>query len=148
VAIFGHSSNDWWQPGNYKQIFVLLDKLKAGDQIEITYQSKRYTYEVTGSRVVLPTAMSVLDPTSSPTLTLITCTPIGTSLKRLVVTAKQIDPAPGVGSAIPVATPAPQASAAPAADSLVGADGAGTSFWNVIVTGFKSVFGWGSEGTP
>ena len=105
VAIFGHSSNDWWQPGNYKFVFVLLDKLTPGDQITIDYQSKRYTYEVTGSQVVDPTNVSVLNQTSTPTLSLITCTPPGTSWKRLVVTAKQVDPSPG-GDATPAATPA------------------------------------------
>jgi sortase A len=94
VAIFGHSSNDWWEPGNYKFVFVLLDKLSPGDRVTMDFQSKRYTYEVTGSKVVEPTDVGVLSPTATPTLTIITCTPPGTSLKRLVVTAKQIDPDP------------------------------------------------------
>jgi LPXTG-site transpeptidase (sortase) family protein len=94
VAIFGHSSNDWWEPGSYKFVFVLLDKLVPGDKITIDYQSHRYTYEVTASTTVEPTQVSVLDQTPTPTLTLITCTPPGTSWKRLVVTAKQIDPSP------------------------------------------------------
>jgi sortase A len=94
VAIFGHSSNDWWESGNYKFVFVLLDKLTIGDKVSLDYQSVRYTYEVTGTRVVEPTAIEVLNPTSTPTLTLITCSPPGTSLKRLVVTAKQISPDP------------------------------------------------------
>lgn len=99
VAIFGHSSNDWWEPGNYKFVFVLLDKLAPGDQITIDYQSKRYVYEVTGSKVVEPTDIGVLNQTPTPTLSIITCTPPGTSLKRLVVTAKQISPDPS-GAAI------------------------------------------------
>jgi len=32
--------------------------------------------------------------TSTPTLTLMTCTPVGTSLRRLIVTAKQYYPDP------------------------------------------------------
>ena len=94
VAIFGHSSNDWWEPGNYKFVFVLLDKLAPGDQITVDYNSKQYIYEVTGSKVVEPTDVGVLNQTPDPELTLITCTPPGTSLKRLVVTAKQISPDP------------------------------------------------------
>src|ERR1700683_2152880 len=92
VAIFGHSSNDWWQPGNYKFVFVLLDKLSPGDLVTIDYNSTAYTYQVTGSKIVDPTDVAVLDPTTTPTLTLITCSPPGTSLRRLVVTAKQISP--------------------------------------------------------
>lgn len=99
AVIFGHSSNDWWEPGDYKFVFVLLDKLQAGDQVMVNYEGRRYTYEVTGSRVVEPTEISVLNPTKEPTLTLITCTPPGTAWKRLVVTAKQIDPAPSTATA-------------------------------------------------
>lgn len=93
-VFFGHSSNDWWEPGNYKFVFVLLDKLAIGDQFTIDYQSKRYTYEVTSTTVVEPNNLSVLAPTSEPTVTIITCTPPGTSWKRLVVSAKQVDPSP------------------------------------------------------
>lgn len=94
VVIFGHSSNDWWQPGNFKFIFALLDRLGAGDTVQINYQSHKYMYQVTGTKVVSPNDFSVVQPTDQPTLTLITCTPPGTSWKRLVVTAQQIEPAP------------------------------------------------------
>src|SRR5262249_21179842 len=79
MVIVGHSSNDWWQPGNYKFVFVLLDKLSVGDQFSINYQSHRYVYEVTNVKVVMPTDLSVLTNTPTPTATLITCTPPGTS---------------------------------------------------------------------
>ena len=94
IVIVGHSSNDWWEPGNYKFIFALLEKLTPGDQIQINYQTRKYVFEVTNSKVVEPTEISVLQPTSEPQLTLITCTPPGTSWKRLIVTAKQVAPLP------------------------------------------------------
>lgn len=94
MALFGHSSNDWWEPGDYKFVFALLDKLTPGDQVQVNYDQKKYVYQVTGSRIVEPTEISVLQPTSEPQLTLITCTPPGTSWKRLVVVAKQISPVP------------------------------------------------------
>jgi LPXTG-site transpeptidase (sortase) family protein len=93
VAIFGHSSGQAWAPGDYKWIFTLLDKLRPGDQIKISYQGLSYIYEVTDSTVVAPTDLDVIAQTSKPTLTLITCTPVGTSTNRLVVHAKQIEPA-------------------------------------------------------
>jgi LPXTG-site transpeptidase (sortase) family protein len=144
VAIFGHSSNDWWQPGNYKFVFVLLDKLQPGDQVLIDYNSTRYVYQVTGSEVVAPTDISVLDPTSTPTLSLITCTPPGTSLKRLVVTAKQISPSPSTatqstttvttnGSTLP--------SSAPGFFSQL------STAWDSVVSSVKSLFGAGSTPT-
>lgn len=94
TVLFGHSSNDWWQPGNYKFIFVLLDKLTIGDTFSVNYNSHRYIYEVTNSKIVEATDVSVLNPTAEPTITLITCWPAGTSLKREIIQAKQISPAP------------------------------------------------------
>jgi LPXTG-site transpeptidase (sortase) family protein len=138
TAIFGHSSNDWWEPGNYKFVFVLLDKLAPGDQLYIDFQSKRYTYQVTGSQVVDPTDVAVLNSTPTPTLTLITCSPPGTSLRRLVVTAKQIDPNPN--QAAPATSGTAQAnnnlpSAAPSFFTQV------KQAWDGVVHGFESLFG-------
>lgn len=101
IAIFGHSSNDWWEPGNYKFVFALLDKMVIGDQIQINYEGKKYVYQVASTKVVEPTEISVLQPTKEPQLTLITCTPPGTSWKRLIVVAKQIAPVPDVPQATP-----------------------------------------------
>ncbi len=93
-VFFGHSSNDWWEKGNYKFVFVLLEKLVPGDLYEIHYQSRKYVYQVESTKVVLPTDLSVLDQTTTPYSTLITCTPPGTSWKRFIVKAKQIAPVP------------------------------------------------------
>lgn len=123
-VIVGHSSNDWWEPGNYKFVFVLLDKLQPGDTIEIDYQSHRYTYTVTGSKVVEPTDLSVLAATKDPSLTLITCTPPGTSWKRLIVTATQTDPKPGAAATQPTNQPTGQT-----------LPGSAPSFWQQL-TGF------------
>ncbi len=98
AVFFGHSSNDWWEPGNYKFVFVLLEKLVPGDTYEIHYQSHKYVYKVTNTKVVAPTDLSVLTQTSTPTSTLITCTPPGTSWRRFVVSADQIEPAPSAPS--------------------------------------------------
>lgn len=98
AVIFGHSSNDWWQPGNYKFVFVLLDRLVVGDTFTVNYNSKQYVYEVTGTKVVEPTDLSVLNSDGSHQMTLITCSPPGTSWRRLVVTSKQISPAPAAAA--------------------------------------------------
>lgn len=113
VAIVGHSSNDWWEPGNYKFVFALLEKMAVGDKIQINYNSHKYVYEVSSTKVVEPTDLSVLAPTAEPTLTLITCTPPGTSWKRLIVSARQIEPVPASAPSAQLAkanatvTPAP-----------------------------------------
>ena len=103
TVISGHSSNDLFDPGDYKFIFAQLDKLNVGDTIYANYQSKRYTYTVTKKEIVSPTEVNKLVyPTIKPILTLITCTPLGTSLNRLLVTAEQISPDPTQSTTAPV----------------------------------------------
>lgn len=94
TVIFGHSSGRWWAPGNYKFVFTKLDKLETGDKIFIDYSDKRYLYEVSSQQIVLPTDLSVLSQQTDHQLTLITCYPIGSNAKRLVINAEQISPSP------------------------------------------------------
>ncbi|HVX58754.1 MAG TPA: class D sortase [Candidatus Saccharimonadales bacterium] len=96
LVIFGHSSNNIFNPGRYKFAFVLLKRLDSGDTFYIDYHSKRYTYEIFNKVIVPPSNVSVLDDISgkTATATLITCDPPGTSINRLVVSAAQIDPSP------------------------------------------------------
>lgn len=102
TVLSGHSSNDLFDPGDYKFIFAQLDKLTTGDTIYANYNGVRYTYVVTRTEVVKPTEVSKLVyPTDKPTLTLITCTPLGTALNRLLVTAEQVSPDPGAAAAAP-----------------------------------------------
>jgi sortase A len=102
TVISGHSSNDLFDTGDYKFIFAQLDKLNVGDTIYANYHSVRYTYIVTKKQVVGPNDVSSLVyPTSKPILTLLTCTPVGTSLNRLLVTAEQVGPDPGKSTAAP-----------------------------------------------
>lgn len=105
AVVFGHSSGQVWAPGAYKSVFAHLDKLQRGDKIFLDYQGIRYVYEVSGSSIVPPTEISVLNPTPDPTLTLITCTPVGTNTNRLIVTAKQISPLPSEREASPTHSP-------------------------------------------
>lgn len=103
AVIFGHSSNDWWQPGNFKFVFVLLDRMVVGDTFTVNYNSQQYVYQVTETKVVEPTDLSVLNSSGAHELTLITCSPPGTSWRRLVVKSKQISPVPAAAT-----TPAAQ----------------------------------------
>lgn len=71
-------------------------ELKAGDDIYIERSGKKYHYVVSGKRIVLPTDLSVLEPTSDAQLTLITCYPIyyvGPAPKRLVIFATLVQQA-------------------------------------------------------
>lgn len=102
TVLSGHSSNDLFDPGDYKFIFAQLDKLQTGDTIYVNYNSVRYTYTITKKEVVLPTQVDKLTyATDKPVLTLITCTPLGTAEKRLLVTAEQVSPDPAKATAAP-----------------------------------------------
>lgn len=102
TVIAGHSSNDFIDSGRYKFVFAPLDRLKPGDIIYLNYEGIRYTYSVTKLTVVKPTDVSALVyPTTKPELTLITCTPLGTALNRLLVTAEQVSPDPAAATAAP-----------------------------------------------
>lgn len=95
TPIAGHSSNDVLESGNYKFIFAQLDKVEKGDTIYANYKGTRYTYTVTSKTIVLPTEVNKLVyATDKPLITLITCTPLGTAQKRLLVTGEQVSPSP------------------------------------------------------
>lgn len=95
TVVLGHSSNDVFDDGAYKFVFVQLEKLEKGDIFYLNYQGTRYTYAVTEKKIILPTEVSSLViQTDKPIATLVTCTPIGTAQKRLVVMAEQISPDP------------------------------------------------------
>ncbi len=82
------------QPGNlvlsahndiYGEFFRDLDKLKPGDPIHIQTSSREIVYRVTGLRIVEPTDVSVMEPTSKATITLISCYPYMVNTQRIVV---------------------------------------------------------------
>ncbi len=102
TVISGHSSNDFIDNGSYKFVFALLERMKKGDIFYINYQGTRYTYSVSRIKVVKPTDVGALVyPTTKPEVTLITCTPLGTSTNRLLVIGTQISPSPEKAKAAP-----------------------------------------------
>ncbi len=68
-------------------IFLRLNELQKGDEFQVFTDTSSYRYIITEVREVLPTEVSVLNPTLDPTATLITCTPIGLATHRLVLKA-------------------------------------------------------------
>jgi sortase A len=75
----------------FGETFRDLDKLKSGDQIVVYTAARAYTYVVASSEIVDPTRVDVMDATSSPTLTLISCYPYRVDNKRIVITASLQD---------------------------------------------------------
>lgn len=92
VAIFGHSTlPQLYDQKDYKTVFTYLPKLSIGDEIQISMQSKDYSYEVVDMFIVKPDEVSVLDQQFNESfLTLVTCVPPGTFNERLIVKARMI----------------------------------------------------------
>lgn len=92
VAIAGHRTG-WGSP------FIDLDRLDVGDEIILEVKDgSSFVYRVTGSQIVEPDEVWVLDgdpdSRSEFSLTLTTCTPKYTSRDRLIVWADQVRPDP------------------------------------------------------
>jgi LPXTG-site transpeptidase (sortase) family protein len=68
--------------------FFSLDKVQIGDSITVTQDGGTYNYTVIERKIVEKTNRDVLTPTSDYRITLITCTPLWTSDRRLVVVGK------------------------------------------------------------
>lgn len=96
----------------YGAPFYRLDELEPGDAIIVQVPTGEVRYTVTGSEVVEPTDVWILDPTPDDRLTLFTCTPRYSAAQRLVVTAAP-ESTLAVGRSEP-AVPAEVEAAAPA----------------------------------
>jgi sortase A len=84
--IFGHSSYYAWKPGDYKEIFEGLNNVEVGDTIIISSNSSTYNYKVSEKQVVNSDDVAVADQNyNEKKLTLMTCWPIGSDAKRLVI---------------------------------------------------------------
>ncbi len=118
-AVFAaHSSNDAFAAGDYKFVFAQNEKLTKGDVIYMNYGGKRYTYSVTATEVVMPNEVSKVQiQTDKPILTLISCVPLGTAQKRLLVFAEQISPNPSGATAAADSSSAPEAANIPGSPS-------------------------------
>lgn len=94
--VTGHSSYFPWAPGNFKSVFARLGELKIGDEYWVYYGGDKHRYVITEKKEIMPSDVSVLDqPVSKRVATLMTCTPIGTTLRRLILIANEIDPVTG-----------------------------------------------------
>ena len=89
AVIFGHSTlPQLFNPKDYKTIFANVYKLKNGDVIYAMINGVTYTYKIFKITVVDPENSSALvQDYDNSYLTLVTCTPPGTTWKRLIVKA-------------------------------------------------------------
>ena len=78
VVIAGHRVT-------HSRPFRNIHQLVVGDLVHFEVAGVRTTYAVTGSEVVPPTAMHIVDQTPTPTGTLFACHPPGSARQRYVV---------------------------------------------------------------
>ena len=71
----------------YGEVFRYLDRLKPGDTVILFSSQRQYTYIITGTQMVEPTAVEVMAPTTDAQVTLISCHPYLIDDHRIVVSA-------------------------------------------------------------
>jgi sortase A len=76
----------------FGEVFRNLDKLQPGDQVVLYTLQQQFIYRVTETRIVDPSQVDVMNPTSDPTITLISCYPYMVDKQRIVVFAKLQNP--------------------------------------------------------
>jgi sortase A len=91
-VIFGHSVlPQFFNPENYRTIFSTLPTLQEGDEILVDFDGIRYRYLVRKMVETKPEDVSILEQNyDSQWLSLITCVPPGTYLRRLIVRAQLV----------------------------------------------------------
>lgn len=71
----------------FGETFRDLDQLKPGDEVILYTAQRSYTYLVSDTKIVEPTAVEVMGPSTQTMVTLISCYPYLVDNKRIVVTA-------------------------------------------------------------
>lgn len=91
IFLFAHSTDYFWNVGTYNAVFYLLEKLDIKDEVDLFFKGQRYTYQVVEKRIVDPSQVEYLTrKTNREFVTLQTCWPPGTTLKRLLVFAVRV----------------------------------------------------------
>lgn len=75
----------------FGEIFRYLDKIELGDEFTVYSGDEVHRYVVTSKRVIEPTDVSVMYPTTEPIATLQTCYPYLVDTHRLVVVGELAD---------------------------------------------------------
>lgn len=91
VYLFSHSFDFPWRITKYNVPFYRLGRVNLNDQITLTFEGNEYLYKVREKKVVWPSEVEYLTQLENDQLILQTCSPIGTSLKRLLVFADPVE---------------------------------------------------------
>jgi sortase A len=80
--------------GHRDTIFRPVRRMRVGDELTLSTDDRVYRYRISRTFIVGPNDVYVLDPTRTPTLTLVTCYPfdfIGHAPKRFIVQARLVE---------------------------------------------------------
>ena len=91
VFLFAHSSDNFLNANRYNAVFYLLNKMEKGDKIYLIFNRRKFDYTVTEARIVPAEEITYMESESETAkVTLMTCWPAGTTLRRLVVVAEML----------------------------------------------------------
>lgn len=90
-VMWGHLSTPVERKGS---VFRRLPEVDPGNEVSVDTSRFRYTYRVSQVRVLSPEKVNVMEVSSDPVLTLITCVPDWVFSHRLVVTAQLVEITP------------------------------------------------------
>ncbi|HLM83737.1 MAG TPA: sortase [Candidatus Bathyarchaeia archaeon] len=90
MIVSGHSSNFIWAKGKYNYIFKNLNSLEPDDvaDIKMIQQNGKtitYHYKISEKFTTVANDARIFKNTDGPSLTLSTCWPLGSNLRRLIV---------------------------------------------------------------
>lgn len=93
TVLFGHSTlPHLFNRSDYTTIFANAHDLVENDLITVTVKNRIYTYKIYSIFITTPADLSVLDQnTDEKIITIVTCTPPGTTWKRLIIKARMIN---------------------------------------------------------
>jgi LPXTG-site transpeptidase (sortase) family protein len=89
VVVTAHSSGTS-AFGPYRFAFARLSELETGQQFQINTPTATYTYRVYDKEIVWPHEVDKLPNDDRSTVTLVTCWPLWTNFKRLLVHAELV----------------------------------------------------------
>ncbi|CAN5163326.1 class C sortase [soil metagenome] len=94
AVIFGHSTlPQLFKQGDYDTVFAYAHTLQVGDEIDIKVDNLNYTYRIYNITITSPLDTSFFAQNYDDNyLILVTCTPPGTTWRRLLIRAKIVKP--------------------------------------------------------
>jgi len=77
--------------GSKAILFSKIDELKSGDLVYLLLNNQKTSYKVRNQIIVKPDEVDKVPKDGSPTLTLVSCWPVGSNSKRILVIADKVN---------------------------------------------------------